>query len=209
MARSPDTLICVFAKEPQAGAVKTRLIPLLGSQGAADFHARCVQHALRTALDADLGPVAVCCSPASGAAFFARCAADFGIALTEQGAGNLGERMHRALEQGLSKHESVIIFGADCPALQSQDIREAAQALRGDYDAALSPAEDGGYVLIGAQKADPRLFDNVVWSTAQVMQQTRDNLQQLGWHWKELALQWDIDLPADYQRLKASALMEI
>jgi len=209
MARSPDTLICVFAKEPQAGAVKTRLIPLLGPQGAADFHARCVRHALKTALDADLGPVVLCCSPDSGADFFARCAADFGVACSEQGDGNLGDRMHRAFEQGLSKHESMIILGADCPALQAQDISEAAQALRGDYDAALSPAEDGGYVLIGTQKADRRLFDNVMWSSAQVMQQTRDNLQQLGWKWKELAQQWDIDRPADYQRLKASALMDL
>jgi uncharacterized protein len=209
MARTPDTLICVFAKEPRAGAVKTRLIPLLGPQGAADFHARCVRHALRTALDAALGPVDLCCSPASGAAFFARCAADFGVALTEQGDGSLGERMHHALEHGLSRHESVIIFGADCPALPAQDIREAARALRGGFDAALSPAEDGGYVLIGTRKTDPRLFDNVTWSSAQVMQQTRDNLQQLGWQWKELALQWDIDRPADYQRLKASALLDI
>jgi uncharacterized protein len=208
MARSPDPLICVFAKEPQAGAVKTRLIPLLGPQGAADFHARCVRHALRTALDADLGPVSLCCSPDSGAAFFARCAADFGVALTEQGDGNLGERMHRALEQGLARHESVILFGADCPALQAHDIRDAAQALSGGYDAALSPAEDGGYVLIGTQRADRHLFDNVTWSSANVMQQTRDNLQELGWQWKELALQWDIDRPADYQRLKASALIE-
>ena len=138
-----------------------------------------------------------------------RCAADFGVALTEQGDGNLGERMHRVFEQGLSRHESVIIFGADCPALQAQDIRDAAQALRGGYDAALSPAEDGGYVLIGTRKADLHLFDNVMWSSAQVMQQTRDNLQELGWQWKELALQWDIDRPADYQRLKASGLMDI
>ncbi len=209
MARSPDTLVCVFAKEPQAGAVKTRLIPLLGPQGAADFHARCVRHALKTALDADLGPVVVCCSPASGAAFFARCAADFGVALTEQGDGNLGERMHRALEHGLSRHESVIIFGADCPALQAQEIREAAQALSGGYDAAFSPAEDGGYVLIGTKKTDRRLFDNVTWSSAKVMKETRGNLQALGWQWKELALQWDIDRPADYRRLKASALMDI
>jgi rSAM/selenodomain-associated transferase 1 len=209
MARTPDTLICVFAKEPQAGAVKTRLIPLLGPQGAADFHARCVRHALETALDADLGPATLCCSPDSGAAFFARCAEDFGVALIEQGNGNLGERMHRALEYGLSKHESVILFGADCPALQAQDIREAAQALRGDYDAALSPAEDGGYVLIGTRRADRRLFDNVTWSSPRVMQQTRDNLHEMRWRWKELALQWDIDRPADYHRLKASTLMDI
>jgi rSAM/selenodomain-associated transferase 1 len=209
MAGSPDALICVFAKEPQAGAVKTRLIPLLGPQGAADFHARCVRRALRTAVDADLGPVALCCAPASGADFFARCAADFGVALTEQGDGNLGERMHRALAHGLSGHESMIIFGADCPALQAHDIREAAQALGDGLDAALSPAEDGGYVLIGAKKADRRLFDNVAWSSPQVMRQTRDNLHQLGWRWKELDLQWDIDRPADYHRLKASALMDL
>lgn len=209
MARTLDTLICVFAKEPQAGVVKTRLIPLLGPQGAADFHARCVRHALRTALDADLGPVVLCCSPDSGAAFFVRCAADFGVALTEQGAGNLGERMHCALEHGLSKHKSVILFGADCPALQAHDLRQAAQALRSDYDAAFSPAEDGGYVLVGTRKADRRLFDNVAWSSQQVMQQTRENLYEMGWRWKELALQWDIDRPADYQRLKASALMDI
>lgn len=51
------TSVLVFAREPRAGQVKTRLIPRLGAEGAARLHARLVQRALATARAARLGPV--------------------------------------------------------------------------------------------------------------------------------------------------------
>lgn len=197
--------VTVFAKAPVANQVKTRLIPLIGPQGAAQFHAQCVRIALRTAVDAALGPVTLCCAPDESAPFFTQCAADFGVTLSTQSSGDLGARMQHALEQGLAQHAAVIIIGSDCPALTLHTLRVAAQKLE-SHDAVFAPTEDGGYVLIGARRSDAALFSHVTWSSAMVMTQTRSNLHKLGWKWAELATHWDVDHPEDYQRLMASDL---
>lgn len=201
MAADPDCLISVFAKAPVAGAVKTRLAPLLGAQGAADFHAQCVARTLAVATAAGVGPVELCCAPDARDPFLAACALEHKVGLTEQAAGDLGWRMHSAIGAGLARHRGVMVIGTDCPALGARDLCAAAAALDAGADAAIAPAEDGGYVLIAARRSDPGLFAGVAWGTDRVMSQTRANLGALGWNWRELATQWDIDRPEDYQRL--------
>ena len=49
--------IVIFAKAPLAGLAKTRLIPALGQQGAAELAKRLLGHTLREALAAQVGPV--------------------------------------------------------------------------------------------------------------------------------------------------------
>jgi glycosyltransferase A (GT-A) superfamily protein (DUF2064 family) len=71
-----------------------------------------------------------------------------------------------------------------------------------------SPTEDGGYALIGLTRCDERLFEGIAWSTPRVMDETRARLRGLGWRWRELDTLWDVDRPADYERLVASALLE-
>ena len=97
----------------------------------------------------------------------------------------------------------VIIIGADCPALTAGDLQHAAN----DYDAVLIPAKDGGYVLIGLRWWDARLFTDIAWGTDQVMAATRARLSALTWRWHELPTAWDIDRPADFERLAASRLI--
>jgi hypothetical protein len=205
MAKTVDCLISVFAKAPDAGQVKSRLIPLLGADGAAQFHEDCVMRTLETACLSSVGQVELCCAPDVNHAFFARCAGHFGVALTPQGGGDLGARMQRALARGLARHAKTVIIGCDCPALTAHDLREAAHALDA-ADAVFSPAEDGGYVLVGGRKADARLFEDVTWGDEQVMEKTRANLAAMGWTWHELATRWDVDRPEDYLRLKKSGL---
>jgi uncharacterized protein len=201
MAADPDCVACVFAKAPVAGMVKTRLAPLLGAQGAADFHAQCISRALAVATEANIGPVELCCAPDRSDPFFVACAREHHVALTQQAEGDLGWRMHSAIRAGLARHRGVLVIGTDCPALGPADLREAAAALDAGADAAIAPAEDGGYVMIAARRSDPVLFANVAWSTASVMSETRANLRTLGWSWRELATQWDVDRPEDYRRL--------
>ena len=95
---------------------------------------------------------------------------------------------------------------ADCPALTADHLRAAADALRGGADVVVCPAEDGGYVLIGTRKAEPALFSVMPWSTAEVMAETRRRLNALGLVWQELVTRWDVDGPADLDRLRESAL---
>jgi uncharacterized protein len=198
----------VFAKAPQPGSVKTRLIPLLGAEGAAALHARLTKRALATARAAAVGPVELACAPDTAHPFFRHCAEHYGAALAPQGEGDLGARMLAASERGLAAGTPVILIGCDCPALTPAHLRAAARALGEGVHAVLAPAEDGGYVLIGLARTDAALFRDIDWGEAGVMAATRHRLAALGWRWQALETLWDVDRPADYERLIASGLME-
>jgi rSAM/selenodomain-associated transferase 1 len=182
------TSIIVFAREPRAGRVKTRLIPLLGEAGAARLHARLVRRALATARAARLG----------GAALWTT---------RRQRGADLGARMLHALREGLRRAERVILIGSDCPVLRARDLRRAARWLAGGADAVFAPAEDGGYALVALRRVSPRLFEGIDWGGAQVMAQTRARLAALGWRWRELPEVWDVDRPEDVRRLERARLL--
>jgi uncharacterized protein len=193
----------VFAKAPMPGRVKSRLVPALGEQAAAELHRQLVERTLCTALAAGLGPVELWCAPGTDDAFFAACARQYGISLRAQGVGDLGMRMARALEQALSGDSPGLLVGSDCPVLTAEYLGEAAAGLAGGNDAVFGPAEDGGYVLIGlARKPSAQLFEGIAWGTATVMQETRARLARLNWRWRELATLWDVDRPEDLLRLR-------
>lgn len=202
-----SSVVIVFARAPQPGAAKTRLIPLLGPDGAAALHARLVEHALATAARAGLGAVELHGTPACDR-FLGACATLHGATLKAQVEGDLGERMHAAAFGALTQHERVILIGSDCPALAPDHLRASARLLEEGHDAVLAPAEDGGYTLIALARCDKRLFDGVAWSTSTVMEETRRRLHRLGWCWHELETLWDVDRPADYRRLIESNLLE-
>lgn len=203
--RDCSALIVIFAKAPQAGRVKTRLAGTLGEEGAARLHARLVERTVRMALAADCGPVELHGAPASHS-FLRALARRHALTLRSQGKGDVGKRMYEAFRHGLRTHRRMLLIGSDCPAMSAADLRLATRLLRG-CDAVLTPAEDGGYPLIGLARNSPSLFDGVAWSTSKVMAQTRARLTRLGWRWRELRTLWDIDRPADLVRLKASWLL--
>jgi hypothetical protein len=93
------------------------------------------------------------------------------------------------------------VIGTDCPALTSQHLRAAAEALD-QVDVVLIPAADGGYVLIGARTAHPELFARIAWGTDTVLSETRKHIAALGLTAVELAPLWDIDTEADLTRME-------
>ena len=177
----------VFARAPVPGRAKTRLIPLLGERGAARLSERMLEKTLRTAKAAGFDPNLLFSS--------------------SQGPGDLGDRMHRAFDRALKKHESAILIGSDCPALRASDLRAAARALKNGASAVLAPAEDGGYALIGLRRNSRRLFAGVAWGGPRVFEQTRVRLARLGWRWKKLRTLWDVDRPEDVARLRREGLL--
>jgi uncharacterized protein len=198
--------VAVFAKAPVPGTVKTRLARLLGPDGAAGLHAGLVRHALATAAQARLGAVELWCTPDVGHPFFERCAREFDAKLEPQQGADLGERMRRALESALAAGSPMLLIGSDCPSLTVSHLAAAAAALS-SHQAVVTPAEDGGYVLVGLSAAVPSMFDGVSWGTAAVMAQTRARLASAGVRWKEMAALWDVDRPEDYARLQREGLL--
>ena len=203
-----ETALVVFAKAPAAGAVKTRLVPVLGTEGAAALHAELVKRTLDMARAASFGQARLHCAPGVADPFFQLCKGHYGVALEPQSAGDLGARMGTAFESVLAVHDRVLLIGTDCPALTADHLRQADAALRDGADAVFVPCEDGGYALIGLRRTDRRLFDDIAWGGDRVMADTRARLQRLGWTWRELETLWDVDRPEDYARLQASGMLD-
>lgn len=202
-----DTRLIVFARAPEPGTAKTRLIPLLGAERAATLQGVLIERALTTAIAAAIGRVELWCAPSAQHPLLAPSAQRHGIDAVSQCDGDLGARMQHAAASTLAAAARVIIIGTDCPALTADDLREAAAALDGHHDAVLIPAEDGGYVLLGLKWWDARLFSDIAWGGDSVLAATRARLAALGWRWHELPPSWDVDRPADFARLQASGLI--
>jgi hypothetical protein len=201
-AADAGTAIIVFARAPTPGAVKTRLIPQLGADGAAKLHARLVKQTLATARAASFARIELHGTPGINDPFFRFCAESFAVALQAQAGADLGARMLAAFESALATHPRALLVGSDCPALAARHLHEADRALRdGTADAVLVPCEDGGYALIGLKRVDAKLFEDIAWGSDRVMAETRVRLMQLGWRWRELETLWDVDRPEDYARL--------
>lgn len=196
----PPVAIAILAKAPIPGLAKTRLIPHLGADGAAALQRWLLQRTVSTALRAEIGPVTLWCAPDTGHPDFVGHAASGRLALRQQTDGDLGQRMHQAVAESPCPAGTLVI-GTDCPLLSTADLQAAAAAL-GELSAIVTPAEDGGYVMIGLRQAAHQIFDGVEWSTAQVMAQTRQRLTALGWRHAEFAPLWDVDRSNDFERLR-------
>lgn len=192
--------IAIFAKAPVPGYAKTRLIPVLGADGAAALHATMIRRAVDTACAADLGRVILWCAPDPSHAVFGDLAFNYGVALRRQFPGGLGARMLAAF-RGQPAHRPLLLIGTDGPALRPDHLLDCARSLRRGDDATFLPTEDGGYLLVGLRRAVPSLFSDIAWSTPSVMPQTRLRLRRAGLRWSEPATLWDVDRPDDLKRL--------
>jgi rSAM/selenodomain-associated transferase 1 len=198
--------VAILAKAPVPGAVKTRLIPALGADGAAALQARLIERTVETACAAAIGPLTLWVTPAPPDAYFTALASRLPIALAAQPDGDLGARMLAACQ---AADASAIVIGTDCPALTPAHLREAANVLRGGSDVVVIPAEDGGYVLIGARQPQPGLFSGMTWGVDTVMAETRRRLAHHGLTWRELPPLWDVDRPEDLLRLRTPSLAHL
>ncbi len=199
---TPDTVprigVAILAKAPITGYAKTRLIAMLGAQGAADLQRWLLQRTIATALAADVGPVTLWCAGDMQHPDAALCRTFAAVTLRQQPEGDLGTRMLAAVAE--SPTAGGLVIGTDCPVLTSAHLRAAAKSLR-TSDAVVLPAEDGGYVLIGMREPIAGAFAGVDWGTESVMAQTRERLAALGRRWEEPVTLWDVDRPADLERL--------
>jgi rSAM/selenodomain-associated transferase 1 len=182
--------IVILAKEPLPGRVKTRLIPALGAEGAARLARQMLQHTVTEALASGLD-VELCGDP-DPASWHDPLAA---VRLTEQGAGDLGERLARAAER-VVPDQPVLLIGTDCPGLDRIRLCAAAEAFDG-HDAVIHPAADGGFALLGLRRSDPSLFAGIAWSTPSVAEQIVARIAELGWSLHIADTLRDIDEPGD------------
>lgn len=196
--------IAVMAKAPVPGFAKTRLAPAIGERAAARLHRRLALETLHAACAADCGPLQVWCAPDANHRFFRALRKRCRAITSPQPGGDLGQRMAAAVAAHFAHSPDLplLLIGTDCPVLSPGHLQAAAGALT-SHDVVLIPAEDGGYVLIGFRQPVPEVFEGVAWSTAAVLDQTRERLRAAGLRWCELDPLWDLDEPADLARYQA------
>ena len=201
----PSALLMQFAKWPEAGRVKTRLIPALGVSGALDAHLTLTLAVLDNLCGSGL-PVqfwwdrAVEAVP-EDAQEVVRAIEHQGLEQRIQKGANLGVRMLGALDSGLESHPLAIIVGSDCPSVEPGYVHQAVAGLQ-EYDVVLGPSDDGGYVLIGARRVVPHMLDDIAWGTEGVLEQTCERLKELGLSVGLLEPRWDVDEPEDWARFQ-------
>jgi rSAM/selenodomain-associated transferase 2/rSAM/selenodomain-associated transferase 1 len=206
--RTPSSVtLQVFAKEPVAGSVKTRLADAIGADAAAALYVRLVERTLATAVAARAGGIVdrveLWCAPDADAPAFRAWGERYAVALKAQTGADLGAKMRHALHEALAGGSRALLIGTDCPAFDISYLAHAVAALDG-HAAVFGPAEDGGYVLVGlAQAIDA--FTDIPWSSAETMAATRAKLRAADANWYELPTLWDVDAPSDLARWEALA----
>lgn len=194
------TRIIVFAKAPQAGLAKTRLIPALGAEGAAKLALQMLNYTLHEALAADIGPVELCVTPDLELAAWRDISLPAGIEISSQGEGDLGARLSRAAARTQLSGTPFLLIGTDCVEMSSALLREAALAME-THDSMIHCTADGGYALLGCTQFSPFLFHDMPWSTNAVASRTLGRMGQLGWSVHVGQLLHDVDEPQDLKYL--------
>jgi rSAM/selenodomain-associated transferase 1 len=200
--------LVVMAKAPTPGLTKTRLIPALGAEGAAELAARLLDHTVQTCLATSAFDfIEICATPDIDHPRFKRLATRYGSRLhwSIQRGKDLGARMSNAFERLLQTNQSVVLIGTDAPALTAQMLDDAMTRWQQE-DAVFVPALDGGYALIGLRRPHPGLFEQMPWGTDAVMQITHQRLHAANAQALVLAPVTDIDEPADLEHLPAGWL---
>lgn len=188
--------LLIFTKYPRPGCVKTRLIPVLGAEAAALLHCRLTEQTVSEMLKLHCR-LKVCYDGASRAEM-QQWLGD--LELLEQGSGDLGQRISRAVDLSFKEGaDKVVVVGTDTPTLTAHTVLRAFQGLE-NAELVLGPARDGGYYLIALSRPVPALFVGIEWSSERVLRQTLTAATGL----KVLLLEEmaDIDRPEDLALLE-------
>lgn len=189
--------LMIMARYPTPGQAKTRLIPALGAEGAAQVYRQLAERMVAQAkpLQADGIRVALWYTGAEGAEMQQWLGRD--LTYCPQPGGDLGDRLIVAFQWAFSQgHRQVIVVGTDCPDVTTDLLRQGFDRLKTD-PLLLGPACDGGYYLIGLTQPQPTLFQNIAWSTATVLAETVAAATTLGLVPAYLPTLTDIDRPED------------
>ncbi len=200
--KSVQANILLFTRYPQSGKSKTRLIPKVGAQQAADIQ--------RQMTESIVGRVSQYINNYPCDLTFYYYGGSDSLMTEWLGAvysyrmqlnGDLGSRMASAIADQLPHYREIVIIGSDCPAIDESIIQQAFAALQHN-DIVIGPAYDGGYYLIGVQgsiRKDvlDKLFSDINWGSSEVLQQTITKIKNIACSYQLLKRLHDIDTPED------------
>ncbi len=193
-SKSSRTLL-IFVKQPIPGRVKTRLGKSIGHPAAAEVYKKLLHHTKQEAMKV----------AAQRQVWYGQAVADDDLwqaphfTRYAQPQEDLGGRMAFAFKEAFAQGaQKVVIIGSDCPQLSASVVEQAFEVLDHD-EVVLGPAADGGYYLLGLRHFYD-LFNRVNWSTAQVLAQTQEKIEQNGLSFQLLPTLSDLDTLEDLKK---------
>jgi uncharacterized protein len=191
---TPPIAVCIFAKPPDAGAVKTRLASAVGPEGAARLASALLQDTLAAVRACPWAVPIVATTDAHG--WHPEGAAQ----VWPQGGGDLGARVERVLRRALETYPAAVAVGADSPATLRPRLEEARAALA-HTTAVVGPTEDGGFDLLALRRCPIGLLQDLPWSAPTTCDRTVHQLRARGFDVQVLDVGFDVDRPEDLARL--------
>ncbi|MFP4381167.1 MAG: TIGR04283 family arsenosugar biosynthesis glycosyltransferase [Candidatus Sumerlaeia bacterium] len=196
------TLI-LFTRYPEAGKTKTRLIPAIGAEAAADLHRQLVLRSvdcarqLRERMD-----VRVVVRHAEDDSRRFRDWLGDGLDYAPQPNGDIGARMSACLDDALQDPEDkAVLIGTDIPGMSAEILERAFERLE-RKDVVFGPANDGGYYLVGLRRSAPEIFRDIPWSTDAVLEQSLQKAKEAGFQWDLVDALDDIDSAQDLEQVE-------
>ena len=196
--------LAVMAKAPLAGQVKTRLLPALSAEEAAELARSLLVDQLHHLEKLDDADGYLVFAPEKGRRLMEALAPSCFRLFSQQG-DDLGSRMEAIFSKLFATgHRNIILIGGDLPPVPLVFFTEAYAFLHSaNRRVVLGPSRDGGYYLVGCNRPIPEIFRNMSWSHPQVLAQTREKLTALNVACHLLPSWFDIDTPADLRYLRS------
>jgi uncharacterized protein len=213
-SRSPHSCgIAFMAKASAPGRAKTRLVPPLTFDEAADLNTAFLRDVaenlvaageqIRATQNAAIVGYAAYGPP--GSTDFFRRILPASIDLIEAWLPRFGDCLFHAIGEILSRgHQSAVVLNSDSPTLPTALLVETAEVLARPGDrAVLGPSTDGGYYLLGLKHAHARMFEDITWSTERVAEETLTRAREIGLDVHRLPAWYDVDDVDALKRLDA------
>jgi hypothetical protein len=201
MVKQLKKALLVFAKCPQPGVVKTRLVPPLLPEDAAELYRRMLCDVMaKVKLLHNVERYLFYEDGKKAREYFAKRATS--MSCFPQEGRDLGERIADAFRTVFAMgHHAAVVIGTDSPDLPVSYINTAFGLLEsGECEAVFGPSEDGGYYLVGITRLYRELFIDVPWSSERVMSESLKRAKEIGLTISLLPTWHDVDIAADLER---------
>lgn len=192
--------IAVMLKAPVAGHVKTRLVPPLTQENAAELY-KCFIKDIFAKIDKLKAIDVFAAFIPAGSKEIIKKIIPKKVSLIPQKGIDLGERLANLFSELFAKgYKKVVVIGSDSPDMPIKYIKMAFDELKNDK-IVFGPAEDGGYYLVGMNRFHKKIFENIQWSTDNVLNESLKIARKEGIDAFLLPKWYDIDIYSDLQRL--------
>jgi len=200
----PKTTLLYFVKYPEPGKVKTRLAASIGIQEAAHLYRNLAEQNLQTlqsSLEKNTSLWVLYDPP--GAETSVRNWLPGEYSLIPQRGDDLSARLLHAFQSAFANGMTkAIAIGSDTINLTPEHVRHAVDELDKNT-LVVGPARDGGYYLIGLNKYEEYLFENIPWSSAKVLETTLQKAKERNVSYSLLSELEDLDTSENLEAIRS------